>query len=171
MKKIILLALLFILPIGGSFAEEKAKAETIPDKLQETVIKFLDFTGSAGEKLVDVAETTGEWAKGEIPIIIKEYLNWHFAQSLIWFSIGVGFTVIAAILLYRNVVKKWHLPWKNDTDYGRSTDVGDRGFLSLIASVILLVLSGLIMGHNLAWVKISVAPRVYLIDEFKYLVK
>ena len=53
MKKI-LLTLALVLPLS-SIAEE-AK-QTVPDKLQESVIKFLNFTEAAGEKLVNAAET------------------------------------------------------------------------------------------------------------------
>lgn len=95
----------------------ETKAETVSNKLEQTVISFLDATQEAGSKLSNAADKAISFATGEIPLVIKEYLNWHFAISLAWFFIGVAVLLAALYFFYRVIYKNRDLPWATKDGY------------------------------------------------------
>lgn len=171
--KSLLLALLF-LPVMV-FAENApppvAPKESVASKLESTVISFLDATQNAGNKLSDAAGKVIDFASNEIPLVIKEYLNWHFAVSLIWFSTAILVLITAGFLFYKNVVKMWNDKWSTGYRQDTPTDVGLVGVMTIVLTMICLVFCPIIAANNLDWLKISIAPRVYLIDQFQHLAK
>ena len=80
----ILLTLALALPLS-SIAQDTNPKETVPNKLEQTVVKFLEATEKAGDKLADATGKAIEFATGEVPIVIQEYLGWHFTKSLLFF--------------------------------------------------------------------------------------
>lgn len=179
--KSLLLALL-ILPTMA-FAENAAPTsppvspkESVASKLESTVISFLDATQNAGNKLSDAAGKVIDFASSEIPIVIKEYLNWHFTSSLFYFSLGVLLSATAVFLIYKFVYKSTELWTEQDPKYQfidvqRMTNAGGIGITSIIVGCILFLVGMIITTNNLGWIKISIAPRVYLIDQFQHLAK
>jgi hypothetical protein len=161
MKKL-LLTLLLIPTL--SFANVEAPPQTANSKLEQTVIGFLEATEKAGNRLVDATDKAIDFASSEIPIVIKEYLDWHFYRSLVNTLIGVFIALVSIAVLYFCACKLHDELWEYE--------VGIVPFLCFGLSLLMLfIIVPLQIGHNTQWIKITVAPRVFLIDQFSHLIK
>ncbi len=152
----ILLTLALALPLS-SIAQDTNPKETVPNKLEQTVVKFLEATEKAGDKLADATGKAIEFATGEVPIVIQEYLGWHFTKSLLFFFVPL-IAVGVSWIIYHKLYK------------GRE-DWPEHQIIFLVAGIVASLILFTVSMHNFEWLKISIAPRVFLIDEFKHLIK
>lgn len=119
--------------------------------IEPLLIKALEATGNAVDKAVDVVQE-------QAPILVHEMMTWYFVYNLIQAiaSVVVAFVVYKIVMrVYRNVQeKKW-----DDFAY----------FPTAILIGITLFLCGIMF--NLQWLKIWIAPRLWLIEYTASLVK
>jgi hypothetical protein len=155
----LILALFAATPV---FCNEKTPEVTAGEKFQEVVISFLEKTNDLGGKIADNAEKAVNFAAEEIPVVIQEYLRCHFTASLAWCILSTIVLSLATWAFYVNVVKTWKLKWE---DTYSTTEVGVIAIITIIASLISFIIFPCVIGHNLEWLKIAVAPRVFLIHQ------
>lgn len=176
MKKTALIAILlaFLTTPLVTFAETETKTVTTTEKVEQKAVKpptfdeilanFIDTTAKVGTKIENAAVQVGDFAAKEIPLVIQEYLTWHWVESFFWsIIVGGGFIIMAATLfkkvIWNNRDKEWTKP------YGALSDLGVGIGFAIAGTILLTFVGTMITAYNLDWVKISVAPRVYLIDK------
>lgn len=114
-------------------------------------------------KTLDGVDAVGEFASAEIPELIEQALMWYMAYSAIWFSIGLIYIVIC----YKAI--KWsltgsRLAWQKD----QINDGIPMPLLYLFATL-LVIFPAEVMDLN--WLKIWIAPKLWLIEYAASLVK
>lgn len=132
------------------------------DQLQKALADILSL-------LAESAKTLGTAAQQEVPVLVQEYLAWGFWSAALmltlWLTLG-GALHFAAFKIRRIEVKKWAF----EPQYGSSgvtTDGHDMkvmfGYFVLpIVGSLCIVFGGL--SNIYTMLKITVAPRVYLLD-------
>jgi len=108
--------------------------------------------------LLETLKDTKSFALEQTPLFIQELLNYKFYMSLTQFSLGVLslFVGIGMLILFLNKMEQW----ERERKLGR-----------FVVSFVLAIL-GISIGiaaplNNLDWIKIKIAPRVYLMDYIK----
>jgi hypothetical protein len=118
--------------------------------------------------VVTGAEALYEFGAEQVPLVLQQLLLWHAVQSLIYFCIGMLMTLVCGYLavapyLYaasgrtRHKLGRW---WGSDAE--------------LPVSVIMVpcLAAGLVITMNsLAWLKIWLAPNLYLLEYAAKLIK
>lgn len=104
--------------------------------------------------------TASDFLKSEIPDVVSQLLMWNFCISLIWFSIGTILFITGATSVYR-FCKRW-----DDLNRDKYGDVRfDVTQTSLLIYFICSLLPGIIfICANTIWLKIWIAPKLYLIE-------
>lgn len=142
------------------------------------VLSDTPFKDMGVEMLLSIkgfCESSVDFVKEETPKLVKEFLHWNFALSLLKFC----WHIIWIILLFLGG-KKCVEVWMNEEKYpsvhasweigAYSNEPPAQWVLALICTIIIGVLSlitvifTLTEGFNIDWVQIWVAPRVYLIE-------
>lgn len=140
-------------------------------ELQQALANLINKTTSGaeylGQKAVDGAATATEFLKQEIPDVIKQLLLWEFTYYLLLF---VGGIVVMGLCLY--VIYKAFAAVKKHGAF--SKDGEPVFFLPLVATTAAaFVFSTWIYPQllNLVWLKIWLAPKLYLIQYAANLIK
>lgn len=130
------------------------------EKLQSQLTRLLEWAERA-------TTTTANWTAEQIPLYIQELLVYNFWVSLIWFILGVLFVGFSANRVYSVVWGKLSKDkWEEEKSVWSSsmTSSGVQGIVSICCAVVFgLWGSGLII-HNADWIKISTAPRVFIVE-------
>lgn len=155
---------------------------------------------SLSETLAFIKDTSGtaiDFAKEQTPLYVKELLFYDFTYSLIWFCLGLIFAVVALVALY-NLYKhgknNWQVPalyrnygrdiiisnpskedWENARDPDNQqytfTTPEDNIAVNVIVAVVFSILTIMFVYNNMEWVKIKLAPRVYMVEKIKEILK
>lgn len=125
------------------------------EQLQTTVNEIL-------VRSLETFDKGSEWLAGEVPEVVEQLLLWHMIESLIIMSIGVAlflslFKVIPVIL---NELSK---PFIEHSDI--TVNIG------FIYSFIVVIVAPVMIFFNLTWIKILIAPKLYLLEYAADLVK
>ena len=131
-------------------------AQTTDDMLKGYLLTALQKTGNVMDKAVDmVIEQT--------PILVQEILHWYFAYNLIiciTSILGIGLIIWLNVKQYNWVKKQSELPSKQQSEvYNCWTD---GVFISNIFQIIPIGFMASMI--NLTWLKIIIAPRLWLIE-------
>lgn len=128
--------------------------QKVGDVLADKLLKAMDATGNAVDKAVDfVMEQT--------PLLVQEVLHWYFAYYLIMFILG--FVVVGALAYLTYRTNKW-IKSKKDDDYMVAwLPIGVINLIGIVVACDSL--------FNLTWLKIYIAPRLWLIEYTTQLVK
>lgn len=124
--------------------------------LKQYLIKALESTGNLIDKSVDMVMQ-------QAPILVQEVLHWYFAYNLILFILGLIMLGVLAFLNFKF--------YKMELRFMKSGH--DDGFLWLpvfvvdVAAFLTIVFNCI----NLTWLKILIAPRLWLIEYATQLVK
>lgn len=155
---------------------------TAPNPLDEALTRLINRSVDAAESVAgDITNATGtalDFLATEIPDVVQQLLIWHALESFIWFFPG---TLILAT--------PWFVYWKwggrgeptepkyGETRYVETLTHGYDGHISQDALFALLLcgamatLVGLAVTlSNLDWIKILVAPKLYLLEYARVLV-
>ena len=130
--------------------------EAQPDKLKEAL----------AELIMSVTQTAGQakdFLIAETPDVIRQLLMWKFAENLTWCLAGVA--VMIAVVIYARRLVKWTL--HEDTD----SEDAVTGLLFGGAGLLIIFAIAAIEFVNLTWLQIWIAPKVYLLEYAKELVK
>ena len=96
----------------------------------------------------------------QAPELIKQIMAWEFATHLIGFILGI-LILISTILWLRYSIKKW----RNAVGY----HMWEMGCILPVG--IGLIISIGVMSNNITWLKILIAPKLFLIEYFTALIK
>ena len=121
------------------------------EEILAQVVPLVELTKHGILKAVEILQR-------EAPEVVREILAWGIVSSLIPFVVGF----IVFVLACWGVV---HVCRHSD-DFGDDTGAGIF-FMSLVVAG----LSFAIMCNASAWIKVLVAPRLYLIEYFSSLIK
>lgn len=113
------------------------------------------------QKGIKAAEVTGNFAIEQTPEVIQQLLAWKFTLSLMSFLLGVAIFIAAPIITH----KVWH---KSRRYYKEQNSYEDLTPLSLLILVVGMV--GIIF-IDLTWLKIWIAPKLFLLEYAASLVK
>tara|TARA_S200002703_G_C3777380_1_gene239368 strand:- start:216 stop:605 length:390 start_codon:yes stop_codon:yes gene_type:complete len=113
--------------------------------------------------LITQATTGVEAASGflqaEIPEVVMQLLAWNFYINLIWFGVGVGAFGISLALTAFAIHTAFAI---QETTKNTEQDDDIRFACATIAAVVLFTFS--LFFLNVQWLKIWVAPKVWLIE-------
>ena len=111
------------------------------------------------ESSLSIAEKTGEFVLAEVPEFLQQLLLWYGVSNFIYFLIGVGIIVIMTwwVRVLPSVIKKYN---------GDAVDI--LGPSAIIMTALLLLLVSLL---NLTWLKVWIAPKVWLVEYAASLIK
>lgn len=134
----------------------------------ENVVESSDkLTQNVTDKMNDLvnwldtaAKTSSSFISEQTPLFITEYLNYNFWVSFIWFCVAVVVligAITASIIFF--------VKGKKDRWYNENNVVGF-WICCLIALFMFAPLS-----FNSDWIKIKLAPRVYIVEHIKELIR
>lgn len=130
-------------------AESSNLSENISSKLNG-LVNWLDTA----------AKTTGDFVSEQTPLYVSEYLAYNFWVSLIWFCIAAAFLILFLFVIgwaiYR-AKKDGHL---TDWHIGIPVVFALASFVPIIGMI-----------ENSDWSKIKLAPRVYIVENIKNILK
>jgi len=139
------------------------------DKLEAVLVDAIQKTQSGIGEAVDFAFT-------QAPEVIQQLLLWHAVRSGILFSLTVFALLVYVVFLYK-------IDWKKP-EPGKSNNVwrwqrysekheinADYSFGIPIISCIFLPMVFVFMATNMDWLKIWIAPKLYLVEYAAQLVK
>jgi hypothetical protein len=116
---------------------------------------------------LDTADKVGQFAAEELPKFIGEVLQWYFAYNLILFVAGVVLATFLVIIDYRLFRHAREID-KRECD-STATILG----WGILGSLVRLVAwgAGVAPLINLQWLKIWIAPKLWLIEYAARLLK
>lgn len=149
-----LIALTLILFSCTAWAAE----ETKPEPLKQAVADMIQAaTKSAGE--------AKDFLAGQIPDVIRQLLMWKMAESIVYCLIG-----IAMMIIWIKAARKYFAYGKSEEwDFDSSEGMVPATMFGGLLSVFWL--GGTIAFLNTTWLQIWIAPKVYLIEFARDLIK
>jgi hypothetical protein len=119
-------------------------------KLEASASELIDFIKAGGA-------TTIDFAKEQVPLVVEEMIRWGWWGAMLGIAFGiVTFGLCAACVGYIRV----------------SLRKGDEPFFSVVIAALSFVIGAAALTTNTATaIKITVAPRLYLIDQLKEIAK
>ena len=108
------------------------------------------------QQMIVAAQDSAKWTADQAPLVVQEWLRWQLAQSVVvalWF---LGAAIALAVLS-----RRW---FKNDNIWPETP-------LPLFSSFMAVGAFLLAMGNTLDALKVWLAPRVVVLEQFISLVK
>jgi hypothetical protein len=143
------------------------------DKIENALVNVIQDAATT-------AKTATEFVLAELPEVAQQLLMWHATSSILKSILGVA-VLIGLVLFWRWFwegrgeetgkgaygCSTLYRPTKTHTDYGRVTDS------FILATITTIILSGLALAAtlNFTWLKILIAPKLYLLEYAADLVK
>jgi len=120
------------------------------EELEQKSINLLNW-------LEQTIKTTTDFGAEQIPLFIQELLQYNYWMSLSQFIVGIVGALLSLFAAYKFV--KWSL----------KKDIDDLPF----SMFFLFPIGGFISFsyHNLDWIMIQLAPRLYLMEYVKEMIK
>ena len=115
----------------------------------------------------------------EIPDVIQQLLVWHAIESFIWFFIGVLLLAAPWIVYWRwggrgepTEPKYGEARYKETLTHNRLGEVDGDGMGPLVLGGVVATLAGFALAlNNLEWLQILVAPKLYLLEYARVLLR
>ncbi len=125
--------------------------------IEQKLMQYLPDPNTIKENIGAAVDMLQEQA----PLLVKELMRWHFCQSLLFFLCGLAFGVAVIIVTKTvfNKVRDAELALEAANKYADES----LKFISLLLFS-LLIPAIVIMGSNLIWLKIWIAPRLFLME-------
>lgn len=114
------------------------------------------------ERAVSGIDATVAFSQAQIPDVVQQLLLWHTVHSVLWSLLAVAL-LIPPIFGYRWVIRAYR---QGDLD---GNDAMFAAVMGGIVTVLILVTSLVIF--DLSWLKIMLAPKLYLLEYAAELVK
>ncbi len=131
--------------------------ETAPktiEALDKAVANIVEFSTDKGAKLID-------WLYAQAPEVVEQLLAWHFAESFITCFTCAFFIFVYPFALYkaaRHIYVKFNVAQMRHPDgYWAPTAIFS------VATLLTTQITGW-AAINLNWLKIWLAPKVYLLE-------
>ena len=111
------------------------------------------------------ADAAIQFGKEQIPEVLKQLLVWNFTYSLLIWVLSLS--IIVGYLLWMSIKWKW---WMHNK---ATTSISTDNLYSIITFIwsILAFISLIMFFSNLDWLKIWVAPKLYLLEYAASLIK
>ena len=139
---------------------------TTPTTLDQALVAIINKTSNG----IDSATT---FLSQQLPDVVQQLLLWYFTYSLILTIIGIIIASVTTYVLIKYSGKGEIIP--GSYDYLETLTHDDDGYLSprtiftgLVALVLYIISMSLI---SLTWLKIWIAPKIFLIEYAASLVK
>ena len=130
------------------------------ETINSVLIDILKGAKDAGSEIYGASKTgivkAVDFAQEQAPLVVQEFLQWKFAQGVIWATVAVIALVALGIVFYK--CKKI---------FSENSDGSEIGgvFGMMISALIFCVVIGEGLLPNVEqMVKVKVAPRVYMIE-------
>lgn len=132
------------------------------------------------EKAVQGVDAAAAFIQAELPDVVQQLLAWHAVESFIWFALGLvaiglyWFVVVVYGGRGKEVTKEGdYAPRYEETlTHGPRGEVEERGVFFYIVGGGVSHSWGLVFAlNNLTWLKILLAPKLYLLEYAAQLVK
>jgi len=168
MKKLLVIGLvgMLVFPVLAQTNQtvlEQATATaraSVSTNLNEVIVDILRGVKTAGGEVYSASKTaitkSVDFTMEQAPLVVKEFLMWRFTKAIIWF---VVFSIVGGLLFY--AARQIKLYAGTVPSYVASDAHGMKWVVRSIACAILLINFGV---NAMEIAKISVAPRVYLIE-------
>jgi len=130
------------------------------------------------QKVIDGADAIEEFGVEHVPDVINQLLMWKMAESIIYFMIGVS--LVVCFFPLRKLFHKKIISNREDLEnkarwsctYGGASDSYNIAQLFNYIMPSLIVSFGfLFVVNNLIWIKILIAPKLYLFEYAAALIK
>ncbi len=122
----------------------------------------IDMKKAANDFLIDImkdATLAKDFVKEEIPCVVEQMLEWHFLTSSMCFSFMILLMISSTILFKIFFVRE------SDEKSGFSENqIG-----IIISYVLVIIVLMMILTCNLAWLKIYIAPKLYILEYIREL--
>jgi hypothetical protein len=126
------------------------------DDVRERVARYMDAIEAT-------ASDAGEFVTEQMPLVAQEYLQWC------WFAAIIKATAMAAVVVV--AVIGCILVWVRTRNSYKRDDKELRTLSLTVTAFVGLFFGGLAVTYTLDAVKVSVAPRVVLLEKVSELVK
>lgn len=127
------------------------------EEIRAQIIPIIESTKEGLAKAVD-------FLCEQSPILVKEILYWHGTRSAIWFLVLVGLSVLGICYLKRvwGVCSRKHCEKRCGTDECFLCQVGAVAYMVIVCVVPLVIAL-----NTLTWLKVLIAPRLFLLEFMK----
>lgn len=142
--KSILTSILLLVAIGTQAQTDTTKVSDTRTIINSFLTELLEFTKDAGA-----------FAKEQIPLVLKEYIYWGIASSIVW--------MLPFLVMLYFFPRLWR--------WAANEVKGSDGFSLVPAIVYTAIMVPGIVYNLLGLTKAIVAPRVYLIETLSDLIK
>jgi len=130
--------------------------------------------GELLQRVLDGTDTVIEFGSDQVPEVIRQLLLWDFFFSLMFFVIGVGFLCLGLRLIKTSTKSieflRGEFAAKEEwTRFGSSEHLSSTAYDAAMARHhitpwLCLSAGSIFLLSNMAWLKISIAPKLYLIE-------
>lgn len=153
MKHLIIFLFAIVLSIGANAQSDSTKVAA--DATEQASIDTKTVIAEFLKQLLEFTKDAGAFAKEQIPLVLKEYIYWGIASSVVWL---LPFLVM---LYFSFRIWRWAIDKIEESDW-----------FSLVSAIAYtaIMLPG-ILYHLLDLMKAIVAPRVYLIEQLTSMLK
>jgi len=155
---------------------------TAPNPLDEALTRLINRSIDAAESVAgDITNATGtalDFLAAEIPDVIQQLLVWHAIESFIWFFLGTLILAAPWLVYWRwggrgepTEPKYGEARYKETFTHGYDGLIDQDALFAILlcGSIATLIGAALTLG-NLDWIKILVAPKLYLLEYARVLV-
>ena len=131
--------------------------------IDNALASLITSSQEKGTKLID-------WLYNQAPEFVNQLLAYHFIENLVYFIFGL-FLIVGYPTIYFYLAKHFYYKLEYDKTSGEqhSEYVGPVGFIGLISSGVSFLVG--IYNVNLVWLKIWIAPKVYLLEYLSNIIK
>ncbi len=156
---------------------------TAPNPLDEAMARLINRSIDAAESVAGgISQTTGDataFLVAEIPDVIQQMLVWHAIESLLWFLPGL-LLIAAPWFVYWKWGGRGEMgePYYGETRYvetfthDRRGEVDEDRRFALVLGGGVATLAGFSLAMNsLEWLQILVAPKLYLLEYARVLLR
>ena len=156
---------------------------TAPNPLDEALTRLINRSVDAAESVAgDITSTTSDAAAflvAEIPDVIQQLLIWHAIESFIWFFLGTLILAAPWLVYWRwggrgeptEPAYSGEARYKETLTHGYDGRISQDALFVLLLCGFLATLIGVALTlTSLDWIKILVAPKLYLFEYARALV-
>lgn len=156
---------------------------TAPNPLDEALTRLINRSVDAAESVAgDITNATGtalDFLAAEIPDVIQQLLVWHAIESFIWFFPGVLLLASPWFVYWKwggrgeptEPAYSGEARFKETFTHGYDGCIDQDALFALLLCGAVATLAGLVVTlGNLDWIKILVAPKLYLLEYARVLV-
>ena len=156
---------------------------TAPNPLDEALTRLINRSVDAAESVAgDITNATGtalDFLATEIPDVVQQLLVWHAIESFIWFFLGVLLLAAPWLVYWRwggrgepaepaHSGEARYRGTLTHSCYGRVNE--DALFAFILVGTTATIIGATLTMVSLDWLKILVAPKLYLLEYARVLV-